>query len=76
MFPSDGGQEEKGATEGAMIGWHHQLNGREFEQILGGSGGQRSQVCCSPRGHKELDTTEQLNSNNSLCGSIVKISLL
>ena len=66
-FLSDGRQEEKGTTEGAMIGWHHQLNGHEFELTRGDSGGQRSQVRCSPRGHKEVDTTEQLNNSNSLC---------
>ena len=49
-----------------MIGWHHQLNGHEFELTLGDSGGQKSQVCCSPRGHKESDTTEQLNNNSHL----------
>ena len=37
---------------------HHQLNGHEFEQTLGDSEGQESLVCCSPRGRKELDTTE------------------
>ena len=41
-----------------MVGWHHQLDGHEFEQTLGESEGQESLVCCSPWGHKELDTTE------------------
>ena len=45
-------------TEGKMIGWHHQLNGCEFEQALGDGEGQGSLVCCSPGSHKELDTTE------------------
>ena len=45
-----------------MVGWHHQLNGHESEQTLGGTGGQRSLACCSPR--KESDTTGQLNNNN------------
>ena len=40
-----------------MVGWHHQLNGHELEQILGDSGGQGSLVCCSPWGCKELDMT-------------------
>ena len=40
-----------------MVGWHHQLNGHEFEQTLGDSEGQVSLGCCSPRGHKELDMT-------------------
>ena len=39
-----------------MVGWHHQLNGHEFEQTQGDSEGQGSLVCCSPCGHKELDT--------------------
>ena len=44
-----------------MAGWHHELDGHEFEQALGGGDGQGSLVCCSPWGHKESDTTEQLN---------------
>ena len=51
-------------TEDKMVGWHHLLNGHEFEQALGDGEGQESLVCCSPQGHKELDTTEQLNNNN------------
>ena len=47
-----------------MAGWHHQLNGREFEQTPAESGGLGSLVCCSPWSHKELDTSEQLNNNN------------
>ena len=46
-----------------MVGWHHKLSGHEFEQTLGDSEGQGSLVCCSPWGHKESDTTEQLNNN-------------
>ena len=49
-----------------MGGWHHRLNGQEFEQTLGDGEGQGSLVCCSPWGHKESDTTNQLNNNNSL----------
>ena len=48
-----------------MVGWHHRLNGREFEQTLGDGEGQGSLVCCSPGGHKESDTTERLNNSNS-----------
>ena len=44
-----------------IIGWHHQLDGHEFEQALGGGDGQGSLACCSPWGHKEWDTTERLN---------------
>ena len=54
-------QEEKGMTEDEMVGWHHWLDGHEFEQALGVGDGQGSLECCSPWAHKELDTTEQLN---------------
>ena len=47
-----------GTTEGEMIGWHHWLNGHEFEQTLGDGEAQGSLTCRSPWGHKELDTTE------------------
>ena len=53
----DGWQEEKGMTEDDMVGWHHQLNGHEFQQILGNSEGKGSLVCYSQWGRKELDTT-------------------
>ena len=46
-----------------MVGWHHQLDGHEFEQAPEDREGQGSLVCCSPWGRKELDTTEELNSN-------------
>ena len=49
----DWGQEEKGMTEDEMVGWHHQLNGHEFEQALGDAEGQGGLVCCSPWGRKE-----------------------
>ena len=66
--PSDAGkdcrQEEKGMTEDEMIGWHHRLHGHEFEQALGDGEGQGGLACCSPWGHKELDTTEQVNNNS------------
>ena len=52
--------EEKGTTEDEMVGWHHQLNGHEFEQASGVGDGQGGLVCCSPWGHKELDTIERL----------------
>ena len=45
-----------------MVGWHHQLNGHEFEQALEVGDGQGTLVCSSPWGHKESDTTERLNS--------------
>ena len=50
-------QEEKGAAEDEMVGWHHWLNGHEFEQTPGDTEGQGSLACCSPWGHKQLDTT-------------------
>ena len=55
-------QGEKGMTEDEMVGWHHWLNGHEFEQALGDGGGHGSLVCCSPWGRKESDTTEWLNN--------------
>ena len=54
-------QEEKGMTEDETVGWHHRLDGHEFEQAPGVGDGQGSLACCSPRGRKELDTTERLN---------------
>ena len=48
-------------TEDEMVGWHYQLDGHEFEQALGVGDGQGSLACCSSRGHKQSDTTEQLN---------------
>ena len=54
-------QETRGETKDEMVGWHHQLNGREFEQALGDGEGQGSLACCSPWGHKESDMTKQLN---------------
>ena len=48
-------------TEDEMVGWHHQLDGHEFEQTLGDDEGQGSLVCCSPWGRKGSDTTEGLN---------------
>ena len=50
-------------TKDETVGWHHQLNGHEFEQAMGDGEGQGSLACCSLWGHKELDTTEQLNNN-------------
>ena len=53
--------EEKGKTENETVGWHHWLNGLEFESTPGVGDGQGGLACCSPWGHKELDTTEWLN---------------
>ena len=48
----DCGQEEKGTAEDEMPGWHHQLDGREFQQALGVGDGQGSLACCSPWGRR------------------------
>ena len=50
--------EETGMTEDWMVGWHHRLNGHEFEQAPGVGDGQGGLVCCSPWGCKESDMTE------------------
>ena len=60
-----------------MVGWHHRLTEHEFEQTLGDSEGQGSLACCSPRGHKESDTTERLNNSKNkvaqnVCGAGVR----
>ena len=60
----DGGRLKaggEGKTEDEMVGWHHGLNGHEFEQASGVGDGQGGVMCCSPWGHRESDTTEQLN---------------
>ena len=54
-------QEEKGTTEDEMAGWHHWLNGYEFEEAPGVGDGQGGLVCCSPWGRKESDRNEPLN---------------
>ena len=54
------GRRRRGQQD-EMVGWHHRLNGREFEQTLGDGEGQGSLECCSPWGHTESDTTELLN---------------
>ena len=59
-----------------MVGWHHQLNGHEFEQDPGVGDEQGSLECCSPWGCEKSDTTKQLNNNSymwaSLTGHVVK----
>ena len=57
----DWGQEEKGMTEDEMAGWHHRLNGCDFEWTLGVGDGQGGLACCNSWGRKELDMTERLN---------------
>ena len=56
----DWGQEEKGKTEDEMVGWHHRLNGHEFEWVLGFGDGRGGLACCSSWGHKESDMTVRL----------------
>ena len=60
----DWGQEGKGTTEDEVVGWHHWLNGHEFEQPLVDSEGHGNLACCSPWDHKKLDTT-QLNDKTT-----------
>ena len=48
--------------EDEMVGWHHHLNGHEFELALGVDDGQGGLTCCGPWGRKESDTTERLIS--------------
>ena len=65
----DWGHEEKGMTEDEMAGWHHRLDGREFEWTPGDGDGQGALACCSSWRCKESDTTEWLNLTelNWLC---------
>ena len=56
-------RQEKGTTEDKMVGWHHWLNGHEFEQALGVGDGQGSLVCCSARGRKESVTSDWTELN-------------
>ena len=60
-------RQEKAMTEDEMAGWHHWLNGHEFEQDPGDDEGLWSLECCSPRVCKELGITEQLKNNNKCC---------
>ena len=59
-------QEEKGTTKDEMVGWHHWLNGHEFEQALRVDDGQGILACCSPWDCKESDTNEKLNNNKKM----------
>ena len=67
-------QEEKGMTEDEMVGWHHRLDGHEFEQALGVGDGQGSLVCCIPWCRKESDTTERPNWLPLWCSRIISTS--
>ena len=69
----DWGQKEKEAKEDEMVGWHHWLDGHEFEQTQGIGDGQGRLACCSPWGRTELDTTEWLNLTETyLIWSVLK----
>ena len=61
----DWGQKEKGVTDDEIVGWHHRLNGYEFEQAPEDSEGWGSLVCYRPWGCKELDMTKWLNNNKN-----------
>ena len=52
--------------EDEMVGWHHRVSGYECVQTPGDGEGQKSLACCSPQGHKESDTTEQLNDKSGV----------
>ena len=60
-------QNKKRAAEDEMVGWHHWFNGHEFDQTPRVGDGQGILLCCSPRGRKELDTTEPLNLTVVTC---------
>ena len=64
MLGKTEGRRRRGQQRNAMVGWHHRLDGHEFEQASGVGDGQGSLLFCSPWGHKELDTTERLNCGN------------
>ena len=70
----DLGQEEKGTTEDEMAGWHHRLDGREFEWTPGVGDGQGGLACGNSWGHKESDTTEQLNWTDLLYSIVLTYS--
>ena len=61
----DWSQEGKGTTENETVGWHHQLDGLEFEQVPGDGEGQGRLACCSLWGSKELDMTWRLNKDKN-----------
>ena len=66
----DWGQEEKGTTEDEMAGWHHRLDGREFEWTPGVGDGQGGLACCDSWGRKESDMTEKLNWTDGRCSHL------
>ena len=69
-------QEEKRMTGDKMLGWHHRLNGHEFEQALGVGDWQKSLACCSPWGCKESDTSERLNWTDQISKLTVSLEMV
>ena len=69
-------REEKGATEGEIVGWHHWYNGHELEQAAGGNEIQGNLECCSPWDQKELNRTEWWNKNSDLYENISLYTLI
>ena len=63
-------QEEKGMTEDEMVGWHHWLDRCEFEQVLGVGDAQGSLACCSPRGCRESDMSDQTGLKKACCDAV------
>ena len=61
MLGGIGGRRRTGMTEDEMAGWHHRLDGREFEWTPGDGDGQEGLACCNSWGHKDSDTTERMN---------------
>ena len=72
----DWGQEEKGTTEDEMVGWYHRLNGHGFGWTPGVGDGWGGLACCSSWGHKESDTTEQLNWTDYYSNLSIKINTI
>ena len=61
MLEKTEGRRRRGMTEDERDGWHHGLDGHEFEQALGVGDGQGILACCCPWGHNESDRIEQMN---------------
>ena len=71
---TDWGREEKGTTEDEMAGWHHRLDGHEFEWTPGVCDGQGGLACCDSWGHKESEMIERLNwTENQFNVEVLKI---
>ena len=76
MLGGVGGRRKRGQQEAEMGGWHHGLDGCEFEWTLGGGDGQGGLACCDSWGRKELDTTQWLNWSELNFFLILSISYL